>query len=583
MSRASSVFLFLGLLPQCALTKTFRYIALGDFGTGGYKWGSTAELSCALQFHELAAEVDAQFTISVGDNSYVPPLEGMRDSFEDTWNREGSHGGGTWFAAAGNHDQIGPQINYHSAKTEKDKKWYLPATKYTVKLDTGLGFKVQIWNVDSNDNGQGQRPWLKDGLQNSDARWKIIITHFPWTNSGRHARVSSPGWIAQEAKAGGAQVSFCGHDHILQTNIHEGVAFVTTGAVARGGMMARPIEQDKTEFIWTLGLKTSVPGHGMMSLQLTKDVMWGTTWAYGGVVHEFVTVWDWPKVWRDHKPEGGGKPEASFPSPSVVKSYLAKSSPAPASAPSAPIPMPPAIPPPEPTPPPVPPPNKAKSLALALIAQSEAASTTPPPPELPKLSPEQQKAVAAASQAFYLVSSECVTCSGPTAGKPLTVWIQGAKKEDVKVFLGFTERGCSEEPRAPVPGASPTEVPKSGVVKFTPRLEAGASIAVYVCLSVDGGKAYAPVRQAESGLSGFMLLPPQPEPAEGKAVPWNAARSNPAYYVEEGGAQVGPPSGGGVSFLAMLVGVFVFSAVLVLVVQRVRSQDTDSAPQKTVR
>eukprot|EP01062_Namystynia_karyoxenos_P059680 TRINITY_DN51108_c0_g1_i1.p1 TRINITY_DN51108_c0_g1~~TRINITY_DN51108_c0_g1_i1.p1 ORF type:complete len:654 (+),score=142.49 TRINITY_DN51108_c0_g1_i1:63-2024(+) len=587
------------LLPPLAGGRTFRFIALGDFGTGGYAAGQVAEVSCAQHFHEMAQEYDAQFTISVGDNMYIDPNTGMRHSFEETWCPKGTHGGGLWFPIRGNHDNHQPQIDYTQAHKSK---WWWPSMYYTREIDTGLGFSVQVWSVDTADGSPQQMDWLKRTLRESKARWKLINTHYPYTNAGRHSRVPMPVTVAAIAKEYGAQIYFNGHDHIIQTSVHQGVVFVTTGAVARGAMMDRNIQRADSKFVFTLGVSTSVGAHGFMLVTLTKNVAWGAVFGFGGMVDEFATVWDWPRKYGEFGTN-------ALPPRDLLRSYLReeaqegrKEQPAAPRAPPAPRPPPAPAAPDTPLPPaskPVPPSGgagarcKLEDLGGALpqgaspdcsaaagtegsvavgaecvvrsksggcgkavcgaegwVAPTACADQLGESPQLPA------DAGGTASQATYLVSADCRDCSGPTMGSGLTVWIQGIDfgnpgNARYRVFLSFDDDVCSfGDVNSAIAGAMVKDM-KTPLVHFTPQGALLAPTPAYVCLSDDGGRSYHVLRDKHSAIPAFTLYPKAPSaPAAsgGGARPLSAL----AARVKEGNISVAAAAG--LAMLGLAVG-----------------------------
>eukprot|EP01065_Artemidia_motanka_P030547 TRINITY_DN36588_c0_g1_i1.p1 TRINITY_DN36588_c0_g1~~TRINITY_DN36588_c0_g1_i1.p1 ORF type:complete len:633 (+),score=153.92 TRINITY_DN36588_c0_g1_i1:62-1900(+) len=545
-------------LPGGASARTFRFIALGDFGTGGYAAGQVAEVSCAQHFHEISQEYDAQFTISVGDNMYVDPNSGMRDSFENTWCPKGTHGGGLWFPTRGNHDNHGPQMQY---TRDHESKWYWPSVYFTKEMDTGLGFTVQVWSVDTGDGSGAQQEWLKRTLGASKARWKIINTHYPFTNAGRHARVPVPVTIAAIAREYGAQIYFNGHDHIIQTSVNQGVVFVTTGAVARGAMMDRNIQRDDSKFVFTLGVTSSVGAHGFMVLHLTKNVAWGSIFGFGGMVDEFATVWDWPAKYSE-----AGKTE--LPTRDILRRYMKQEAeegrkgegepPAQAASPPAVA----ASPPPVPAPPPSSPATSPPSGAAAADGSCALSELVPPQGakpdcggvevtdaavaagkrvgsggrcvlrtsagrcgdavcsggkwESPSACSEQlgeghsPNVKAAGTSATFLVTGSCRECPGPTMGSLLTVWIQGVKfGEDTRhrVFLAFDDDVCRAGDVSGAVAGAHVQAPRNSLIDFTPQGVLLAPTPAYVCFSADHGKTYSLLREAHSNLPAFTLWP----------------------------------------------------------------------------
>jgi len=519
--------------------KTFRFTAIGDWGMGGIYAGHHAEVTSAMSLHHVAEEFDTQFVINVGDQLYMPEVNlGMQQSFYSTWARKGANKGGVWFCTRGNHDNHRPQMEH----TRVNPNWWFPSEHYTRLVETGLGFNVQVWGLDSN---AGPPSWLERSLSSSTARWKFFTTHFPFANAGRHKRVQPPVHYANVAKRYGVQAVFSGHDHIVQICVHQGVLFITTGATSRGAMMARPVDGDKSQFVYTLGTKSSIGMHGITTFELTKNVIWGSTHGHFAMVHEFTSVWDWPRAYARYKSHsmrtrlsGGHTPGADsrFPPPSVILEYLRKEA-------------------------------EEAGEAGNISSTSQATPSTPEtsaPSRLVDTSTEHEKeqfdkekkqmeeAAKEADQkmiesrpvpvptppeglrgATYVVASECTHCVGPSMEYPMTVWIQGVPTDEKhKLFLAYSKAACSSNDlqQAVGVGDKTVRVLTEAIQRFTPKGDIIEAKSIYVCVSQDGGDTYAAIPQADSRILAFSLYP---KPAartgdEGSAVVKNYSYNSPS-------------------------------------------------------
>eukprot|EP01062_Namystynia_karyoxenos_P055850 TRINITY_DN46864_c0_g1_i1.p1 TRINITY_DN46864_c0_g1~~TRINITY_DN46864_c0_g1_i1.p1 ORF type:complete len:623 (+),score=170.25 TRINITY_DN46864_c0_g1_i1:124-1869(+) len=496
-------------LPDVAAL-TFRYTALGDWGMGGYPAGNGAEILSAMCFHDVAQEFDTQFTVNVGDQLYMTDVTGgLEQSWRQTWRRPGSHGGGMWMCTRGNHDNFPPQVSY---TVQDPTLWWFPAAFWTRKVDTNQGYSVQVWGLDSNGGGT-DNGWLERSLRASTARWKLFTTHFPFANAGRHKRVGPPIHMANMAKQYGVQVMFQGHDHIVQVCMHQGVAFVTTGATSRGAMMARPIDGDKSKFVFTLGTKTSVGQHGITQFQMTRNVMWGSIHGHGSMVYEFQTVWDWPMVYNRnrYKPEDGSNRDSALPSRKTLMEYLLKEADEIAAgnvttSEGVPVPQTPA---PPATPAPT---NKVDTSAAAERSQLEAEQHQQTEAEVSQMAEVTSTPVDPIRAARYVVASECKGCAGPSMQTPMTVWVQGLQMTPKhRIFLSFEEDACrSGDTMQAVGGPQAVVTPSGPVHRFVPEGQVNAPTPAYVCLSGDEGKSYAAIHQADSGVTAFTLFPEPP-------------------------------------------------------------------------
>ena len=497
-----------GCLLPLAEMKTFRYNVIGDFGMGGWDSGMMFEVESANRFHDMSQEYDGQFTISTGDNIYNADVQyGLKKSFEELWAKDGVHTGGLWLLTQGNHGDHGSQVQY----SKKNPKWYLPTNYFTRVMDTGLGFNIQVWGVDTHQFDAHQSGWLENSLKDSKARWKVIFTHYPYASSGRHARVAPPATVAALAKKFGVQAVFNGHDHLIQTCVEHGVAFVGSGAVSRGSMMNRAIDAQKNHFVLTVGTHTSIGTHGIFEAIVSKNVMWGVTLSRNGLVHEFNTVWDWPFKYRDLS-----KGDNALPSPKVVLQYLNEE--ADSTKPES---------------------QKADGPAASTDANSTATNSSavekkPDVPETPsptnninitkvtlnpnltaQVAPKAPTAVGVIPEklAKFVVSTNCRECTaGISVGREFSLWIQGIKiTKDHRVFIAYSDSDCHKDGVEAAVAGGKVVIPRSPIINWTLRGKLSGPTHLFVCLSGNAGEVYYSLGQSGVLKAGFTAYPEPPE------------------------------------------------------------------------
>ena len=189
---------------------SLRVLAFGDFGTG-----SEGQQKAAAAMREYHKAHPFDFGITLGDNFYS---EGMPSPDDPRWASqfENLYGpmGIEIFACFGNHDEYDPdspaaEILYSA----RSKAWRLPAQFYTFTAGP-----AQFFAIDCNDMSELQRGWLKDSLDKSTARWKVVYGHFPPYLAMDYAN----GEFTEFAKVimpilkGRADVYLAGHHHSLQ-------------------------------------------------------------------------------------------------------------------------------------------------------------------------------------------------------------------------------------------------------------------------------------------------------------------------------------------------------------------------------
>lgn len=219
---------------QFALTpeeKPIRVLAFGDFGTGSKEQKQTA--TAMLNFHR---QTPFDFAVTLGDNFYGSGMESTTDPRWKTWWDELYDPLGIkFYATLGNHDwgfadSPAAELLY----SQMSPSWRMPAPYYTFTAGP-----VQFFAMDTNEVSEAQLIWLKEELEKSRARWKLVYGHHPVYSHGAH--LDNPGLIRRllPILKGRADVYLAGHDHDLQHLKEEGgVHFFVAGG---GGAGIRPI------------------------------------------------------------------------------------------------------------------------------------------------------------------------------------------------------------------------------------------------------------------------------------------------------------------------------------------------------
>ena len=495
--------------PAAAL----NFGVIGDWGMGGYTVGWFPEVRSANGYNHACEMVKCNFTLSCGDNIYVANvMEGFQFSFERMFTSPGP-----FFGTAGNHDNVGPQIQY----TKINPRWKFPSHTftYTMPIDE-TGYTVQIFSVNTNDhslNGGGQFVWLEDELKKSTARWKIIFGHFPTVGAGRHRREGSVGRIHALMEQYNAQAYFAGHDHIVDMNNVQGRVLGISGGMARGGMMLRGIAGGWHKFTLTQPSEYNKfiqdwPGHGHMIVRLSPNVMNIQVWdCYAAIQYDMSVTHDWIEKVKE-QPESARQ---NWPSPEIVLAARKAEALLPkgpgggvAFAPGG---LEVAAGTPEPT-----------------VEGQTAAPTSPTTPYAgPTLAPVTVTQVISGNKDAinsdtandadiglhkylqYSVTTECPSskCKGgvPTINTPFTIFISGTTVSSAsRIYLSSSPLGCADKSKPDVLEGTNVLSPTANVIEFTVK---GASTAAYVCYSSNRGQTYSKLELATSffGESAFVI------------------------------------------------------------------------------
>ena len=149
--------------------QSIRVLAFGDFGNGS---PAQRQLAGVMANYHKAAPFD--FGVTLGDNFYSIGMESPDDPrWKTQWEQLYSPLGILFYTSLGNHDwgqsdSPAAEILY----TAKSQSWRMPAPYYTYTAGP-----VQFFALDTNELSDRQLMWLKDGLMQSTAKWKVVYGH----------------------------------------------------------------------------------------------------------------------------------------------------------------------------------------------------------------------------------------------------------------------------------------------------------------------------------------------------------------------------------------------------------------------
>jgi tartrate-resistant acid phosphatase type 5 len=208
-----------------------RVLAFGDFGDGSE---SQKQVAASMLAYHTRQRFD--FAVTLGDNFYSTGMAGPEDARWKTW----------WsdlydplripfYATLGNHDWGQP--NSPAAEivfSQKSTSWRMPAAYYTFTAG-----EAQFFALDTDVISEKQLLWLRDALDASTARWKIVYGHHPVYSEGAHEDNNTKIEQLLPVLRDRAHIYLAGHDHDMQHLKPEGqLHFFVAGS---GGKL-RPIE-----------------------------------------------------------------------------------------------------------------------------------------------------------------------------------------------------------------------------------------------------------------------------------------------------------------------------------------------------
>ena len=244
-----------------------RFVAVGDIGKN-----TPERRKVAKAMGQVCAERGCDFALALGDNLYPSGMTAPTDPRMDQVFAEAR----TWpfptYLTLGNHD-YGTGLDRTTAHHQvhwasRTPGIHLPAPTYRFRAGP-----VALWSIDTTEIfWQGEQPqatWLKQGLSESTADYKVVFGHHTFRSQGQHGNAGAYQGLGllpvvrgkplerlfNSTVCGHADLLLTGHDHNLQLLRHCGVVVVVSGAGASARALVdqgnTPIAgYDQTGFVW---------------------------------------------------------------------------------------------------------------------------------------------------------------------------------------------------------------------------------------------------------------------------------------------------------------------------------------------
>ncbi|UKY53880.1 metallophosphoesterase [Streptomyces inhibens] len=229
----------------------FSVLITGDAGTG-----DEAQYAVAAAARDICQTEHVGLAVGLGDNIYENGPESDDDSeFQDKFEKPNSGIDVPWLMLLGNHDCSGlipgsggdpSRGDREVAYAKTSRRWYMPSRYYSVPLPAAdplveffaidtIPWSSYVAQLDPYYRWDGpymreQRSWLDGALRASRARWKVVLSHHPYLNNGKHGSAGSyDGFeignytsgvhlkdMYEKVVCGRADLILSGHDHTLQ-------------------------------------------------------------------------------------------------------------------------------------------------------------------------------------------------------------------------------------------------------------------------------------------------------------------------------------------------------------------------------
>jgi len=214
--------------------RSIHVLAFGDFGNGSEEQRRTA--AAMRRSHQ---EHPFDLGLTLGDNFYERGMSGLSDPrWSSQWEDLYGPLGIRFYPVLGNHDwknadSPAAEILYSG----QSSSWAMPALYYTF-----VAGPVQFFAIDTEGISEAQLLWLRQELDRSTARWKVVYGHHPIYSAGHHGDTVALVEKLLPVLRRRADVYLCGHDHDLQ-HLREdgGVHFFVAGG---GGAKTRAPHTD---------------------------------------------------------------------------------------------------------------------------------------------------------------------------------------------------------------------------------------------------------------------------------------------------------------------------------------------------
>ena len=173
----------LPISEQAIETEGIKILVFGDSGTG-----DEIQMKVAQAMQDFCTKQGCHLGLMLGDNIHPAGVSSINDpQFLEKFEKPYSGLGIPIFAILGEHDwgRKGNMSNWQAQidYTKKSKIWRMPSDVYSVIVGD---IKIIALNTNSFPVSKIQKGWLRKELEESKARWNLVMGHKPIYSYGYH-------------------------------------------------------------------------------------------------------------------------------------------------------------------------------------------------------------------------------------------------------------------------------------------------------------------------------------------------------------------------------------------------------------
>ena len=289
---------------QTLAAEGLKILVFGDSGTG-----DEIQFKVARAMKDFCARQGCHLALMLGDNIHPAGVSSVNDpQFIEKFEKPYAGLGLPIFAILGEHDwgRKGNMYNWQAQidYTKKSKTWRMPSDVYSLTVGD---IKIIALNTNSFQVSKIQKAWLKKGLEESKARWNLVMGHKPIFSYGYHGDTDFLIEDVLPLLCGKVDLYLSAHEHKQQVLKAEcGLPLVVSGSAGK----LRPEEETGPRALFNM------PEPGFAHLWIKKNEIIVKIISVAGEIRYQMVI---PKEASDRKTitPTSSKPRVSVPAPGM--------------------------------------------------------------------------------------------------------------------------------------------------------------------------------------------------------------------------------------------------------------------------